>query len=201
MSFNGFAQLNLIDATVALRPLVVFVLGMAVYSVFIFNFYRFLGRKNIFELDLAKYEKSRFQFLRMFLHLVFYIIKYLVVFPFVAFAWFIILTVFLTFLAKEQPIERILLVSMAVLSAIRITSYYNEDLSRDLAKILPFALLGVFIIDLSYFSLPGSVQALQQAVAQWESIAYYLIFVIGLEVVLRITSPVLSLVVLPHKSR
>lgn len=197
----NFAELNLIDANATLRPLISFVLGMAIYAVFIFNFYRFMGRKNIFELNLDKYQQSRFQFLRVMLHLIFYVIKYLVVFPFVAFAWFVILTVLLVFLAKDQPIERILLVSIAVLSAIRITSYYNEDLSRDLAKMLPFALLGVFIIDLSYFSLAGSIGALQQALTQWESIAYYLIFVMGLELVLRITSPVLNLVVLPSKSR
>jgi hypothetical protein len=119
----------------------------------------------------------------------------------VAFAWFVILTVLLVFLAKDQPIDRILLVSIAVLSAIRITSYYNEDLSRDLAKMLLFALLGVFVIDLSYFSLPGSIGALQQAMTQWESVAYYLIFIIGLEFVLRLTSPVLNLVVVPGKSR
>jgi hypothetical protein len=197
----NFAELNLIDANATLRPLISFVLGMAIYAVFIFNFYRFMGRKNIFELNLDKYQQSRFQFLRVMLHLIFYVIKYLVVFPFVAFAWFVILTVLLVFLAKDQPIERILLVSIAVLSAIRITSYYNEDLSRDLAKMLPFALLGVFIIDLSYFSLAGSIGALQQALTQWESIAYYLIFVMGLELVLRITSPVLNLVILPSKSR
>jgi hypothetical protein len=197
----NFAELNLIDATATLRPLISFVLGMAIYAVFIFNFYRFLGRKNIFELNLDKYQQSRFQFPRVMLHLIFYVIKYLMVFPFVAFAWFVILTVLLAFLAKEQPIDRILLVSIAVLSAIRITSYYNEDLSRDLAKMLPFALLGVFIIDLSYFSIPGSIGALQQVMTQWESIAYYLIFVMGLELVLRITSPVMNLVVLPSRSR
>jgi hypothetical protein len=197
----NFAELNLIDANATLRPLISFVLGMAIYAVFIFNFYRFMGRKNIFELNLDKYQQSRFQFLRVMLHLIFYVIKYLVVFPFVAFAWFVILTVLLVFLAKDQPIERILLVSIAVLSAIRITSYYNEDLSRDLAKMLPFALLGVFIIDLSYFSLAGSIGALQQALTQWESVTYYLIFVMGLELVLRITSPVLNLVILPSKSR
>jgi hypothetical protein len=78
----NFAELNVIDATTTLRPLISFVLGMAIYAIFIFNFYRFLGGKNIFELDLDKYEQSRFQFLRVVLHLVFYVIKYLVIFPF-----------------------------------------------------------------------------------------------------------------------
>ncbi|MCH8819576.1 MAG: hypothetical protein IIB03_04560 [Acidobacteria bacterium] len=32
------------DALTILRPLAFFVLGVAIYSIFIFNFYRFLGR-------------------------------------------------------------------------------------------------------------------------------------------------------------
>ena len=77
--------------------------------------------------------------------------KYLVLFPIVAFAWFIILTVLLTFLAKTRSLDLILLVSMSVLAAIGVTAYDNEDLSRGLSKMLPFALLGVFLIDISYF--------------------------------------------------
>ena len=196
-----YTELSLIDATITLRPLIFFVLGMAIYAIFIFNLYRFLGRKNIFELDLNQYQHSRFRLIQVTLQLVFYVLKYLVLFPFVAFAWFVTLTVLLAFLAKNQPIDAILMVAIAVLSAIRITSYYNEDLSRDLAKILPFALLGVFIVDLSYFSMSGSLEALQEATALWESIAYYLIFIIGLEFVLRVIAPVLNLNILPGKPR
>ena len=198
MSPNEF---NLADATITLRPLIFFCLGIAVYAVFIFNFYRFLARKDIFEMDFTKYAQARFRFVRTFLHLIFYIGKYLIVFPFVAFAWFALLTVLLTFLAKTQSIESILLVAMAVLSAIRITSYYNEDLSRDLAKMLPFALLGVYIVDLSYFSFSTSLDALLRAFNQWESVAYYLLFVIGLEFSLRISSPVLTAVFAAGKHR
>jgi hypothetical protein len=187
-------EFNLADATITLRPLIFFCLGIAVYAVFIFNFYRFLARKDIFEMDFTKYAQARFRFVRTFLHLIFYIGKYLILFPFVAFAWFALLTVLLTFLAKTQSIESILLVAMAVLSAIRITSYYNEDLSQDLAKMLPFALLGVYIVDLSYFSFSTSLDALLRAFNQWESVAYYLLFVIGLEFSLRISSPVLTAV-------
>lgn len=187
-------EFNLAEATIALRPLIYFGLGMAVYSVLIFNFYRFLARKDIFELDLTRYEQARFRLFRTASHLIFYVGKYLILFPFVAFAWFVLLTVFLVFLSREQAIESTLLVSMAILSSIRITAYYNEDLSRDLAKMLPFALLGIFVVDLSYFSFQSSLDALQQAFNQWESIAYYLLFVIGLELALRISSPVLTAV-------
>ncbi|MFQ6031199.1 MAG: hypothetical protein ACE5Q6_27355, partial [Dehalococcoidia bacterium] len=108
------------------------------------------------------------------------------------FAWCAILTTLLTFLARGQTINNILLIAMAVLSAIRITAYYNEDLSRDLSKILPFAMLGVFLIDVSYFALSTSVDSLLGALLSWKTIVYYLGFMIGLEFIMRITTPVLK---------
>ena len=121
-----------------------------------------------------------------------YVGKYLILFPVVAFSWFAILTTLLTFLARGQTIDEILLISMAVLSAIRITAYYNEDLSRDLSKILPFAMLGVFLIDISYFSLSTSLDGFLGALLSWKTIVYYLGFMIGLEFVMRITTPALK---------
>ena len=186
------ANFNTADATLLLRPLISFVLGMAVYAIFIFKFYKFLGRKDIFSLNMSKYEQAKFKAARMTLQVIFYIGKYLILFPFVAFFWFAVLTFLLAFLAKNQPIQTILMVSMAVVSAIRLTAYYNEDLSKDLAKILPFALLGVFVIDLSYFSVSGSITALQETVHEWQTISYYLAFVISLELTLRMTSPIVA---------
>jgi hypothetical protein len=183
VSLNEF---NLADATITLRPLMFFVFGMAIYSVYIFRFYRFLARKNIFDLDFKRYETSRFRVVRSVLHLVFYIVKYLMLFPCLAFFWFAVMTLMLAFLGKNQTTETTLMVSMAVVSAVRITAYYDENLSDELAKILPFALLGVFLVEPTYFSFPASINLLQQAITQWENMAYYLLFVVALEFVLRL---------------
>jgi hypothetical protein len=191
MDFWGFST-N--EAIIVLRPLLSFVAGMAVYAVFIFKFYRFLARKDIFALDLSRYEKARLRFIRSLLHMIFYVLKYLVIFPFLAFFWFAILTVLLSFLAKNQTSETVLLISIAVVSAVRITSYYDEDLSRDLAKILPFALLGVFLVDFSYFALPATIEILRETLGEWHTMVYYLLFVIVLEFVLRVTTPLIR----PH---
>jgi len=188
----NFANLNLVDASATLQPLIYFVVGVSVYSIFVFNFYRFLARRDIFELNLEKYQQSRIRSLRILLHLVFYLGKYLVLFPIVAFAWFVVLTVLLSFLAKNRSVDSILLVAMSVLAGIRITAYYDEDLSRDLSKMLPFALLAVFLIDISYFSIPASMEALQQTSGQLEHVIYYLFFIIGLEFLLRVVSPILD---------
>ena len=59
---------------------------------------------------------------------------------------------------------------------------------------LPLALMGLFLIDISYFSIPSPMQALQQTLAQMGSVVYYLIFVNGLEFLLRILSPILDVI-------
>jgi len=53
--------------------------------------------------------------------------------------------IFHVFLSKEMPTGVIFLISITVIGGTRITSYYKEDLAKDLGKLLPFALLGVFL--------------------------------------------------------
>ena len=120
-----------------LSPVAVYILGMAVYALFVFKYYRFIASRDMFALDLSKYEASRFRWLRTLLHIVMYVTKYLILFPFFAFFWFTILTLILAFLSKDRSFSDVLLMALVTIGSIRVTAYYNEDLSRDLAKILP----------------------------------------------------------------
>ena len=178
--------LSVNDAFDLLWPAALYLLGMVVYAVFIFKFYRFVAARDMFEMDLSKFEESRFQVIRVFLHMVMYVIKYIVVFPLFAIFWFTVLTLILAFLSKEQAFPQVLLAALATVSAIRVTAYYKEDLSRDLAKILPFAVLGIFIIDASFFQVSSSLNVLEQANGYRENILYYLGFLVGLEFALRL---------------
>ena len=182
-------QLNLNDGVNLLRPAMIFTVGVAIYAILIFNLYRFMSRRDIFNLDFSKYEESRYPALRKTLHLIFYISKYLLIFPLFAFFWFGVLVVMVAFLSKTREVDDLLLIAMAVLTSVRVTSYYTEDLSRDIAKMLPFALLGIFLIDLSYFDLSTSTELLNRVGAEWQSIFYYWVFVVLLELVLRVTEP------------
>ena len=183
-----------------LRPLAVYLVGMAIYAVFIFKFYRFLATRDMFELDFSKYEASRFKFVRILLHFVFYVLRYLILFPVFAFFWFAVLTIILAFLSKEQVFTDVLLVALATVGAIRITSYYSEDLSRDLAKILPFAVLAIFLIDVSFFEISGSLDILKQANDHRETILYYLLFLIAVEFALRVVMAVVTVVAAARSS-
>ena len=176
-----------------LGPVAVYVLGMAGYAIFVFKFYRFVASRDMFALDLSRYEESRFRMMRGFLQLVMYGFKYIVLFPAFAFFWFAVLTLILTFLSKEKSFADILLISLATVSAIRMTAYYNEDLSRDLAKILPFAVLGIFLIDASFFDMNASLDVLREANRHRETIFYYWAFLVVVEFALRFIFGYISL--------
>ena len=163
-----------------------YVLGMALYAVFVFKFYRFVAARDMFALNLSRYEESRYRWLRRVLHVVMYLTKYLVLFPAFAFFWFAVLTLILTFLSRDRPITDILLIALATVDTIRVTAYYNEDLSRDLAKILPFAVLALFVIDASFFNIRNSLDVLQDANEARETILYYLLFLVVVEFALRL---------------
>ncbi len=178
--------LDIRDALDLLRPVLVYILGMTVYAVFVFRFYRFVASRDMFQLNLAQHEKSRHRWVKAFLDFTLYILEYIILFPVFAFFWFAVLTAILTFLSKGNSFSDILLMALATVSAIRVSAYYNEDLSKDLAKILPFAVLAIFLIDASFFTVSQSLDILKEAEGYTEKVLYYLGFLIALEFALRL---------------
>ena len=168
---------------------------MVIYTVFVFKFYKFIARKDIFELNLNQYNSAEQGLFKQVISIFFYIIEYILIFPIFVFFWFGILTILLAFLAEGQPLTAILLVSMALIGTVRVAAYYNEDLSRDVAKMLPFALLGVFLINITNFSYFTAFELLSDLPSHWEIIPYYLIFIILLEFVLRILTLVIGWII------
>ena len=81
---------------------------------------------------------------------------------------------------------------MAVLTAVRVTAYYNEDLSKDISKILPYGLLGIFLVNWGQFDLFASLDLLRRTGAEEDIAFYYWIYVSSQELVLRVTHPGVS---------
>ena len=183
------------NLTLVLKPLVMFIIGIVIYAVFIFKFYRFVAKKDIFKLDWQKHNRGEASLFTKLMGGVLYVLEYIVLFPVFTFFWFVVFAALLTFMVKQQAIQNILLISMAIIAAIRMTAYYNEDLSKDLAKMLPFALLGVFIVDLNFFSFSGSIVMLKKLFGLWDLMIYYLVFVVVLEIILRLFHGVIRLFV------
>lgn len=174
------------------KTLVLFMIGISLYAVFVFKFYDIISKRNVFDL---KYQDGRSKILTR----LFYVFKYLIIFPFVIFAWFVVIAALLVFLAKNQSLDQILLASMALTGVIRITSYYKEALSQDLAKLLPLILLGTFLIDISYFSIDSSIEKALSVVDIWKSPIYYLLFVVAMEFILRVVTFIIGKLV--HKKK
>lgn len=179
-------NLSLAEFFTVVSPVFFFVCGMVVYSIFVFKFYRFLARRDVFDLNLKKYNYSEHVFFKKVYSILLYLLEYVFLFPVLVFFWFLVLVVLLSFLSKGQSLETILLISIALVGAVRVTSYYKEELSKDLAKMLPFSLLGVFLVDLGYFSLVEAINKVSLIPSMFSTLLYYLLLIIALEFGLRI---------------
>ena len=177
--------IDLWEAYSTLGPLALIIGGITVYGVFVFNFYRFVARKDIITLNLQKHNQATRPVLRKTVSVCFYIFRFLIIYPVFVFFWFGVMAGLLYFLSKNQTTETVMLVGMGVVGAIRVCAYYREALSTDIAKILPFALLGFMITDGSIIQIAGSTEGVREAALSWETVAYYLVAVVALEFVLR----------------
>ena len=157
-----------------------------VYAVFIWKFYRWIATKNLLELNLNKYNKSEHPAMSKMLAGAFYLLEYIIILPFLIFFWFLIFTVFLLVLTTNLPVGTLLIISATIIAAIRMTAYYNEDLSKDLAKLIPFTLLGVSIINPNFFNVSRIITQVSEIPQFVTHIVSYLIFIVALEIVLRI---------------
>lgn len=185
------SSLSLTEAYTLLIPLLGFMIIMGLYSVFIFKFYKFIARKEIFKSDPRKKDTESSTLGKIF-HSIIYTIKYIMFLPLLTFFWILILAIILSFLSKNNQPQTILLISIALVGVIRTISYFSEDLAKDLAKMLPFALLGIFLVDISYFSLPSSLESIYNLIFLWKTMIYYLIFIVIMEWVLRIGNTTFS---------
>ncbi|RLG21429.1 hypothetical protein DRN74_02605 [Candidatus Micrarchaeota archaeon] len=178
-------------AYVTLRPLFFFLMGMVLYSIFIYKMYRFVASRDLFG------KKGRYQSIRdridtgkgSIKRAVLRFLEYIFLFPFLVFIFFAFFFIMLVFLSKNPNVENLMLVAMAIVGAVRISSYYSEDLSRDLAKMLPFAVLGLYITEIYPFSFSNSIDAVLIALnntSLWVMLLYYLIFIILLEFSMRV---------------
>ena len=158
---------------------------IVVYSVFIWKFYRFIAKKNILGLNLSQYNNSSHPFFEKALALIFYILEYIIILPIIIFFWFAVFTLFLIFLTEDVTTKQLLIVSVTIIAAIRVTSYYSEDLSKDLAKLLPFTLLAVAILKPGFFDIERIISQMTELPGFIEHIVVYLIFIIILESILR----------------
>jgi hypothetical protein len=173
--------------------LLLIVLLVVAFSIFIWKFYRFISTKNLIELNLNQYNRSEHAFFTKLIAGIFYLLEYIIILPFLIFFWFSIFTLFLIFLTDNLEINFLLLISAVIIASIRMTSYYKEDLAKDLAKLVPFTLLAVSILNPKFFSIERIFNQFAELPNFFNEIFIYLIFIIILEMILRFFEFIFSL--------
>ena len=116
----------------------------------------------------------------------YYFLEYLILLPILVFLWFGVFTLFLVLLTENLDLNTLLIISATIIVAIRLAAYYKEDLAKDLAKLLPFTLLGVSLTQNTMFSFSkilGQIAGLPQF---FNHIIIYLLFVMCIEFILRL---------------
>ena len=150
------------------------VVSIAIYSILIWHFYRYIARRDCFKISPRRHKK------------VIGFLKYFLFFPFVAFLFFAGFSLMMLFLTKSYEIPDVLSTSFAIIAAIRICAYYNEDLSKDIAKMLPFALLAIFLVDASYFRFSDITAKIGSLPEFFTVCIQFIVFIILMEWILRI---------------
>lgn len=168
--------------------LFLFTFGLFFYAVFVWYFYKTLSKRDLFKIDLEKYNLPhvKHKTLGKVGSVITYILKYGLIFPVFIFVWFLVLSIFLLILTEEVAVNHILLLSIVVVSTVRIASYFKEDLSNDLAKLIPLALLAISLTDPNFFLIETTIARFSEIPLLWSEILQFLIFSILLEWVLRI---------------
>ena len=127
-------------------PTLMAIIAIAAYSGFVFMFYRLLAKRDLLTLDLKRYEDSMTGRIRVFFRSLLFVAQYVLLIPILIGFWTVFMATILTLLSDSSDHSRNAMIATSVVGAVRILAYWTEDLSRDVAKMLPFAVLGVFLV-------------------------------------------------------
>ncbi len=184
-SFANFQDFSFYNYMTQIKPLAIFILGIFLYAWFVFKFYKFLARRDLLKWNLKDYGKGFTGQFKTFMMNFFYVTEVMLLVPIFILFWSAIISIFIIAMSKNNSPEIIFLISVAIVGAIRIAAYYSEELSQEIAKLIPLNLLAIFLLDVSYISLDKIVTSAKNMFLSWESLFYYLVFVIILEAILR----------------
>lgn len=185
-SLISLDSLEISDASIV-GSLIYFAISIVLYSIIIWHFYRFIAKRDCFKIKSIKHPKT----------VVF--LKYFFAFPFVASLFFLGFSLMMLALTRNYEVPEILSVSFALITAIRIVAYYSEDLSKDVAKMLPFALLGLFLVDSSYFNLEEIIAKIASIPDFLATALQFILLIIITEWILRLSLGASRLILKNHR--
>ena len=166
--------------------LFLFAIFIAVITYGIWRFYKTLSKRNFISLNLGKYNISTHPQSRKFFAVLFYFLEYLFIMPVLITIWFAMLSIVILVIASDRTAGQILMLSAALVMAIRILAYSKEELSEELAKLFPFITLAAFLSAPGTISNFNSLNKLREIPLLFDSIVYFLVIVIIFEIILRV---------------
>jgi hypothetical protein len=159
--------------------------ALALYVFLIYNFYRFVTKRDIFERHLTFTHPGVVGLLEDFVLGFLRVIKYGVLFPIISFVWFIGFASLLFVIVQNQTLEQTTLIAIALIAGARILSYYNQDAAQELAKTLPIVILGAALIEPNFFHFDQMYERLFALPALGVTLLHFVVYLAGLELLLR----------------
>lgn len=184
-NMTGLLDTTAADATGVIVPLLLLIGGIVVYSLFIFSFYKFLGHKDTFSLNLGHRYKGVRGFIAKSLLIVFFILEHLILVPLFVLFWVAVIALSMLFLTEATP-QLAVLVAIAFVAAVRILCYFTEELAQEIAKIVPFTLLAVFLAEMDFSKFSSTIEAAKSVTSFLGQVVFALAFIVVLELGLRI---------------
>jgi len=159
---------------------------IVIYALFIYYFYRLLGKRNIVEFNLRKYNTYQGETWARFFSVFFYILEYIILLPIVTIFWFSVLSISVLLLASSLELKMVLFISAALVSSVRIISYLSSDMAKDVAKLLPLTLLAIAITQPGNFSVSTLIARFMEIPSLFSNILFYLVFIFCVELAMRL---------------
>lgn len=165
---------------------------ISIVAFFIWKFYRTLSQRNLVSLNLRKYNKSVHPVIGKLLAIFLYFIEYIIVLPFLLLVWFAALSIFILLVAQNRTVHSILMITAAMVAAIRILAYYDQEISKDLAKLFPFITFSVFLLSPEVFDLEVILSQATDIPQLFGNILLFLLVIFLIEIILRVFYTILE---------
>ena len=176
------------------------IIAISIYSVFVFIFYRALAKRDLITLNLNQYSDSLSGRLKGYSRTMIFVLQYIVVVPILITFWTLVLAIILTLLSPDADHSRNALIATSVVGAVRILSYWTEDLSRDVAKMLPFGVLGVFLVGDAQVQISEIEELFNGLNEIATSFVSSLFLITILEIILRCSAALISIIALRRRN-
>jgi hypothetical protein len=89
-------------------------------------------------------------------------------------------------MAPNIATEHVFLIVISLVVTVRISAYYKEDLAKDFAKLIPFALLGIFLTSNIFFTPDDIVKRAFGFIPFLGKIIGFVMYAIMVEAILRV---------------